>query len=242
MIKQKGSHLLRQVFNGDFAKRDAIGSNMLLMLMYKLAYPFALLLSALGFSPNQITTMSIIASLASSLVLVIDDGWGLFLILWGLAILLDFCDGTVARKTNQLRKTSFRYDHTSDLLKISMVILAAGVKYDDQIVWSTAIISLFFFMLYVVLNHDLSSARKRCDAGDERTSKKPNKSVLYQTRFKKVSRILFTVLTTINGHTLLVFLVLPFGVSWALIGLSYLALISLLRSGYCINKLRNLPK
>lgn len=242
MIKLKGSHLLRQVFNGDFAKRDAIGSNMLLMLMYKLAYPFALLLSLLGFSPNQITTLSLFSALAASFVLVVDDGWGLFLILWGLATLLDFCDGTVARKTNQIRKTSFRYDHTSDLLKIFLVILAAGVKYDDKLAWAAALISLFFFMFYVVLNHDLSSARKRTDAEGKSTSKKRNKSVLCQRQFKKVWSIFFAVLTTINGHTLLVFLVLPFGVSWALIGLSYLALISLLRGGQCINELRKLPK
>ena len=186
--------------------------------------------------------MSIIASLASSLVLVTDDGWISFLILWGFAILFDFCDGTVARKTNQLRKTSFRYDHTSDLVKIFLVILAASVRYNDQVVWAAALVSLFFFMLYVVLNHDLSSARNRYDAVGGSIRANQHKSALHQTQFERLSRVLFTILTTINGHTLLVFLLLPFGVGWALIGLSYLALITFLRSGLCINELRKLPK
>jgi phosphatidylglycerophosphate synthase len=78
---------------------------------------------------------------------------------WSISILFDFCDGTVARMTNQVRKTAFRYDHNSDLFKIFIVILGVAIIFDDVILWSASISASFFFMFYSVLNSYLNLAR-----------------------------------------------------------------------------------
>lgn len=233
------------IFSDEYANRSAIGNNFLLLLMYRFAYPFAAILSAAGISPNQITTMSILASIGAAIILVVDDGWLLFSILWGVALLLDFCDGTVARKTNTIRKTAFRYDHTSDLFKIFIVILAVGIRYEDHTVWILSLMASFLFMFFMVINHDLNSARQRNfqanpTANEQKYGLRTNWSE--EKTPIKISKAIYAALMTINGHTLLIFLLFPFGVDWALAGLSYLAAISLIRSARSIFALKMIPK
>jgi len=239
------SHLITSIFSDEYANRSAIGNNLLLLLMYRFAYPFAVTLSAIGFSPNQITTMSVFASVIAAMLLIVNDGWSLFLIFWGLALLFDFCDGTVARKTNTIRKTAFRYDHTSDLFKIFIVILAVGIRYDDHIVWILSLMASFLFMFYMVINHDLNSARQRQTQSSQITDAKiakPSVDRSFEKTSTRMLKAIYAAVMTLNGHTLLIFLLFPFGIDWALVGLTYLASISAVRSLRSIFALQTLPK
>jgi phosphatidylglycerophosphate synthase len=238
--------IVKNVFSAEYANKAAIGNNLLLLLMYKFSYPFAMALAALGLRPNWITSLSLIASLAATYVLIVDDGFMFYILFWGGAILLDFCDGTVARKTNTLRKTAFRYDHTSDLFKIFVVILAVGIKYNDQTVWVLSLLAVFFFMFYAVLNHDLNSARQRQSQAILVSEKISDYSLadkkINETRLIRVAEVIYATFMTVNGHTLLIFLLFPLGKTWALAVLAYLAIISLSRSAVCILALVKLCK
>ncbi|AUZ84052.1 CDP-alcohol phosphatidyltransferase family protein [Methylophaga nitratireducenticrescens] len=239
-------HYFKRFFSDKYAKREAIGANLLLLLMYRFSYPFASILSSMGFSPNQITTMSLFTSLVAATLLVFDDGWILFLVFWGGALLLDFCDGTVARKTNKIRNTAFRYDHTSDLLKFFLIILAVGIKYSDSIVWILCLAASFSFMFYMVVNHDLKTARDRIHVSSNKITKSPKNKKLYESAsissWAKISKAIYAIFMTVHGHTLLIFLVFPFGINWAISALIYLMSISLYRSAIAIYLLTKIPK
>lgn len=238
--------ILSTLFSDQYANRTAIGNNFLLLLMYRFAYPFAVILSRIGLSANTITTMSVILSVMASFSLIQDDEPWMFIIFWGCALLFDFCDGTVARKTKTTRKTAFRYDHTSDLCKIFIVILAVGIEYQHLYVWILSISALFMFLFYVVLNHDLNIVRQKNKEVESKVISKDSNNNSYATlaeggKFDLI-KASYAAFLSINGHTLLVFFLFPFGINWALIGLTYLATLSLFRSLICIHFLKTYPK
>lgn len=228
---------LSRFFSDRYANYEAIGNNLLLLLMYRFAYPFAVVLSAIRLGPNQITTLSVLFSLAAALCLAMDDGWLWFCAFWGFALLMDFCDGTVARMTDSVRKIAFRYDHSSDLLKVFLIILAAGIRYDSPAVWPLSLSAIFFFMFFMVLNHDLGSVRRRSAVPATHDELHSHSGIL-----ARAGKALYAALLTINGHTLLVFFLLPFGELWAFLGLGYFLAISTFRAAICIYVMIRLPK
>ena len=130
------------MFSGRYIQAEV---NIVQLVMYRFAYPFAVLLNRLGMSANLITTLSLVCSLLAFSALAFDDGWRWFTIFWGTSVLLDFCDGTVARMSDSVSKSAFRYDHMSDLIKISLVIMGAAVRYDDLVIWLLAFAASFLF-------------------------------------------------------------------------------------------------
>ncbi len=249
--------ILSQVFSGEYANQKATGNNFILWIMYRFAYPFAVLLNKLHLSPNQITTISTALAIFAFIALVREDGWILFSIFWGSSVLLDFCDGTVARMTNKFSKNIFRYDHMSDLFKISLMFVGAGLRYDNDLVWTISSSVLFLFMYLMVLNHDLNNARKLAEKNVSRTKynaeipitqKEPAPVAKHRLRDRyrivawavkytfllQIFRLalggyrgLHTVLTTINGHTLFLFFLVPLGPEFTVWSFSYLGLVLL---------------
>jgi len=241
------------MFSERYVNRGAIGDNVLLLLMYRFAFPFSVLLNKFRITPNQITTLSIIFSILALLSLLYDEGWKLFVFCWGMSLLLDFCDGTVARMTGNIRKTAFRYDHISDLFKIFIVILAAGLRYDTQIVWLLSLTASFFFMYYMVLNHELNSVIKQLEKdrnGQQENSSGKIKSsslsfvekLIKNDSLLKLIKSMYLALVTINGHTLLLFLILPFGPEWAVAVLAYFTCISMFGAVKRIAALQKTPR
>lgn len=232
--------LLARVFSDRYVNEAAIGSNLLLLAMYRFAYPFALLLGWLRLSPNVITTLSLLCALVSALSLVFESGAVFFAVFWGFAVLLDFCDGTVARMTGTVREIAFRYDHFSDLIKIFFVILGVGYRYNGQLIWGGCLTTSFAFMFYVVINHDLGATRQRLRVSQNDQVSRCSAAGLRWPLL--VMPALKAALLTINGHTLLVFFLMPFGRSEAIIGLGYFLALSALRAARCVNIMLGLPK
>jgi hypothetical protein len=211
--------------------------------MYRFAYPFAVLLNKLHLSPNQITTQSLVFSILAFIALIYDDGWFWFSIFWGLSVLLDFCDGTVARMANKVSKSAFRYDHMSDLFKLSLIFLGAGLRYDDYLVWALAFSASFVLLYCDTLNHTLKYSTKHAEKTPQSLSScdvltEPKGRL--RDRHRIVAQIVkydwllstykntYAALLTVNGHTLLLFFVFSLGKEFALWGFSYLIVIELL--------------
>lgn len=234
-------HAVQAFFSRFFSRQYAgqVDGNPLLVLMYRLAFPFAVLLSALRLSPNQITTLSLLSAAVSAGALAFGMD-GTFLAFWGAAVLLDFCDGTVARMTGKVRTTAFRYDHSSDLIKIFLVILGAGYRYDAPSIWGLCLATSFAFMFYMVINHDLGSTRQRL--GGAAGGLVSSRAAVPHGEPASISQALRSVLLTINGHTLLVFFLLPLGEAEAMVGLAYFLALSVLRAARCIHIMLGLPK
>lgn len=234
--------ILNRLFSDKYVNHAAVVDNIVLLLMYRFAYPFSVLLNKLRLSPNQITTQSLVFAILAFAALILDEGWVLFWICWGMAVLLDFCDGTVARMANKVSKSAFRYDHMSDLFKIALILLGVGLRYDDYFVWALAFSASFVFVYSDLLNHELGCIAKhgakaqRISNGSEVTFI-PNvrrrdryRIVAWVVRYDlllKIYKNTYAALLTVNGHTLLLFLLFPFGLEFALWGFSYLILIEL---------------
>jgi hypothetical protein len=235
--------IIGRIFSDKYVNHKAVVGNVVLLLMYRFAYPFAVLLNKLNLSPNQITTQSLLFSILAFAALVFDEGWILFSIFWGMTVLLDFCDGTVARMTDKVSKSAFRYDHMSDLFKISLVLMGVGLRYNDQLIWMLAFSASFGFMYGDILNPTLGRIEKYV-AQTQQLSSNNEASVRSNVRMRdrysiiawvakydvlfKICINTFSALLAINGHTLLLFLLFPFGFEFALSGLGYLLFIELL--------------
>lgn len=266
------NEFLSQFFSGKYANHKAIGNNFILLLMYRFAYPFAILLNKLHMSPNQITTASTAFALLAFVTLAIDDGWIIFTGCWGVSVLLDFCDGTVARMTNKISKPAFRYDHMSDLPKMFLIFLGAGFRYDNSLIWSITSSVIFLYMYYTVLNHELHNVKKLSGknmmvsmCGEvvliTRSALAPVPNNRIRDRYRIVAWIvqhnflfktfqlllksyqaLYTVLTTINGHTLLLFFLVPLGPNFTVWAFSYFGLIALIGIRERIGQLLAIPR
>lgn len=253
--------MMDRVFSDEFVHADV---NIVQLIMYRSAYPFAVLLKNLRLSPNLITTLAVIFSILAFAALAFDEGWAWFSVFWGVTVLLDFCDGTVARMTNQVSKQAFRYDHMSDLFKISLLFLGTGLRYDTGLVWTVSVTVLFLFMYFMILNHDvgyikkLSSLRGPSAISDTEpctshaTAGKSKKRIRERYRvvgwlvkfnlLHKTFSLLWPPLTTINGHTLLLFFLLPFGLDYAVCSFFYLGFIALFGIKARISLLLSIPK
>ena len=65
-----------RVFSDKYANHTALGDNLILLLMYRFAFPFSCILNRLQFSPNQITTISTLLAIFAAISLVCGLGPG----------------------------------------------------------------------------------------------------------------------------------------------------------------------
>lgn len=224
------------LFSLQYAKKENYNKNPILYLMYGLSYPFSFLLNYFGISPNKITTLSIIFSLlAAAALFEISYLW--FCIFWFFVILLDFCDGTVARMTDNLSNRAFDYDHMSDLFKMALIFLSISIYHSSGLIWVLSFVSLFLLLYYTIINHDLAHFNKKkvVNYGSlDRSSGLINKAKKFINK-NRLFRIFFSLFMTIDGHTLFIFFLMPINKIFAVVVLSYLIsvlLVQVLRNGY----------
>jgi phosphatidylglycerophosphate synthase len=234
---------LDRIFSDQFVNRAAVSNNRLLLLMYRFAYPFARLLNKLNVSPDVITSLSLASAIFAFGSLVENAGSAWFCTFWGLTVLLDFCDGTVARMSNRIATRAFRYDHMSDIFKIFLVVLGAAIHFDERVIWVMSATFVFAYLYSEVLSHDLKHAVERKPVAVEvpvADNSARTREVRLRERFPLLGfvvtkmpvvygliQLVYVAVTTFNGHTLLVFLALPFGGWITLIALAYLNILAL---------------
>jgi len=250
--------IINNFFSDKYINHKGVDSNFILLLIYRIAYPFAVLLHTLKFTPNQITTTSIFFTILGffSLTSSLNSIW--FISFWSLAILFDFCDGTVARMTLNIGKTEFRYDHISDLLKISLIILGIGIHYNNYLVWVISFISVFIFLFSDLLNYQLDYALNKKEVKNNRKVSNKLKHAILNARLRnssglvaiivkndtlfKVVKNIYTIFFTVNGHTLFIFIFAQYSLAYALYALFYFILLNSLSSATYIFKLNKLKR
>jgi len=241
-----------------FSNKDAIGINPIQKLLYKLAYPIAKISSKFGLTPNILTLISFIFTIFAFISLVKNYLLS-FILFWFVAFILDYADGTLARMTSSKGKTALRYDHISDLLKISLIFLGFGLYYDNQLIWILTFSSAVLFLFYTVLNHELDFVLKITALSTKSLNIKLNKdkkkklTLISQIKLlikKKIflKNFILTFLSVffyVNGHTLLIFFFIPLNFNFAIILLTYFILITIFHSiqrAKILNKLKKIKK
>lgn len=235
-----------------FSNKDAL-HNPFQVVLYTIAYPIALVFRKIGLSPNCVTLISFIFATIAFLSLV-NKNIEIFILTWFFSYLLDYTDGTLARLANKIGTKALRYDHISDQIKIIIIFLGFGIYYQNQIIWILIFLSSTLFLFYSLLNHEVSSANK--------LTNKEKKDVLEQyssndvSKLKLLKRYLirkFTVIKItyvfvygtfyiINGHTLLIFFLIPLGFDCALYSLTYFISICTVQSFHRLVSLSKIDK
>lgn len=181
--------IYRKEYNDYF--NDNVKNNCLQYLIYRLSIPVCFLLNWFGITPNQITFFSFFFCVISSYFLI--NGFVIdFLIFWYLSHFLDYCDGTLARITNNKTKILLRLDHFIDLIKLQVTMVSLCFIYKSDNVWLLfSIFNLFFWLgEYLIENYKTkpSIAKKHIKA----------------SRFgSKTIQNLYNVFFTFDGHSLL---------------------------------------
>ena len=191
--------------------------NVVIWLMYVFAIPIAKIGIYFKISPNGLTSISSVLAAISGLTLLADGFKFLFAPLFILSIVFDFADGLVARVTGNIGRTSFRYDHTSDLFKISYVCGCMAIYFDSKAAWIVIFGSTALFLTSTILNHDLDYARRNSKMSETRYDIRPARQNALITN-------LFTILFTYNSHSLLLICYATFNKEAVLYVFGYLLL------------------
>lgn len=234
-------------FSNEYVNKEAVKGNIIQLFLYKIAYPLSTLFVKLNITPNTITVFSIIFAVISFLALILDNGFIYFTLFWTLSIHLDYCDGTVARMTGNLRKSAFRFDHMSDIIKIGLIIFGVGIRYQTISIWLLSFMSMFSFLYLTIVSHELGYYKKSKDSlplAEQSNALviKNNSFIIKLIRNNTLLTNLYSFFFTLNGHTLLWFFLISLGPELAKIFLVYFLLLSIFRVVKGIKMLSILPK
>lgn len=104
----------------------------------------------MGFTPNIITTISLIFGILCS-IFIYRKQYIIAFILWLLAYLFDCCDGFFARKYSMTSKFGDYYDHGCDLLKtllVNCVIIKSDIRIEYKFIFILLQLLLGFLSLW----------------------------------------------------------------------------------------------
>ncbi len=217
MKKIKG---IRSLFN------RSSDNNQIVLIMFYLSYPLVILFEKLRITPNMVTFFSLVLGIVSILFLIIKNSTTHFMIFFFISQLLDYADGTLARKTNNINKSRIDVDHLTDVIKIFITLLGIGYYFNLKIIWILVTISLILYSIFIRLN----SFKK-----EEFSFKQKNKKIRanFENRFRfvffiyqipligYVLKFTYRFLTTLHGQTILTFMIAPLNEQYCLIILSY---------------------
>jgi hypothetical protein len=225
-----------------YANKSSILNNPVQKLLYILAYPIAIIAKKTGFKPNDLTIFSFIFT-GLAFIALFKKNLDSFILFWFIAFILDYADGTLARLINLKGKTALRIDHISDLLKILIIFLGFGLFYNDQTVWVLIFLSSSLYLFYTVLNHELNWINNFKTLTINYPKKNKKITIKYKDKINLLFRnlikstvigelimVIISIFFRINGHTLLIFFLIPQNISLAFISLVYFIILIILRS------------
>jgi phosphatidylglycerophosphate synthase len=216
-----------------YANKSAL-NNPLQYVLYAIAFPIALFFKKSRITPNQLTLLSILFTILAFACLIANDLlW--FLVFWSSAYILDYTDGTLARMTKKIGNSALRIDHVCDQLKILLIFLGFGIYYSNPDIWILCFLSSTLFLFYSLINHELSNAKKLLIKHCVNSNSFINNRTNYKLKLKEyissnifiyyISQTLFSTLFIINGHTLIIFFVIPINIIYCKYLLFYFIII-----------------
>lgn len=126
----------------------------LLKVLYYIAIPFAHIAHKLRLSANVVTHLSTACS-AISVYFLFQERAFQFVLFQFIALILDLCDGMIARKTASATPLGGFTDHFSDIIKIITLLLAVGIKHDQLTIWILSFLITVGFLTMQILNYQI---------------------------------------------------------------------------------------
>jgi phosphatidylglycerophosphate synthase len=144
-------------------KLDACYENPVDDVLLKIAEPLCAILKKLNFTPNGITTLSLIFGLLSVYALYIGKVY-MFGVLYLLSYFFDCVDGHYARKYDMITEFGDFYDHVKDFLVFSSII-AVFIMRNKEKAWNKMVaVLIILFILYVLMMAHLGCQEKIYDS------------------------------------------------------------------------------
>lgn len=179
--------------------------------MYYLSYPIVLFFEKINFKPNHVTLLSTLLSVISFFVLVNMQNVSLFALTFFISQLLDHCDGTLARKTNQLSQHVINPDNISDIFKIFLTHLAIAIYFDQKLIWILSSLSVFLFLFFKILTLMISEKKsnKRIKINLLRNKYTFAQKIYNLFLFGMIIKFTYRFCTVLSSQAVLVFIFAP---------------------------------
>jgi len=209
--------------------------NILVYWLSLLSYSLSVALSKTKISPNQITFFSLIFCIISFYFLIIQN-LKYFIFFYIASVILDLCDGQVARIKNKINKSILNFDHLSDIFKISLILLGIGIFYNLEIIWILAYVTNFLFLFLMLLHQIIIDINKKVTIKKIREYV-PIINVFFKINFlKKFFDLWYNAFFTVSLFTILLFALIPQNYTLAISVFIYLIFLLFL------NIIKNLKK
>ena len=228
--------------NLPFVRPASIQYNPLKALSYIAAYPLVIFFKYYKVTPNFVSFLSFLFAVAAFASLAYNILYA-YMLCWFCSYLLDFADGTLARMTLNVRKTSLRVDHYSDILKFIILFLGYSLYFDSVLLEVLCFLSASSYLFYTLLNHDAKYIQKPLKV--KVVVEKPisisafsllsflasvKLMVKSNSYLSRLVLILLTTFTTLDGHIMIIFFLIPINSNLAAVLLIYFIVLASLQS------------
>lgn len=220
----------------------ACNTNLVIWVMSSICFPISKLFATYKISPNLITALSFILIIISCSFLL-QGNLILFSLTFIFSILLDFCDGQVARILKKSNDTKFNFDHLSDIIKVSIIYLTFGILFDEFYSWIFFFISHFLFSFYIYLHSIVSNISEV----KNNLIKKDRINFLFfeyfkLNFFKMIYKILIPLIITFNAGSLFLILLILIDIKMIYVVFLYFNFVFIFRIFKNSKKLLNTKK
>lgn len=212
---------IRSLFN------DACNNNPTMLLMYYLAYPLVIVFEKIKFTPNMVTLLSSLFLLISIFFLIEKNSLIYFMFYYFISQLLDYADGTLARKIRLIRKKGeLDLDHLSDIVKICITQISLGVYFQLFIIWFFVVLSIILF-LFFVFNEEKNKNKNSKDYKKKLIRKRYEViNFLYKIPvIGHILKFLYRFCTSLQGHSVLTFIIAPINIFFCIAVLIYFLIV-----------------
>jgi len=166
--------------------------NIIQLIIYRIAFKVSPVFKFLKVTPNQISFISLLLNLVSCYFLF-NKQITYFLIFWYLSHFLDYCDGTLARMTDNKTKILLRVDHFLDLIKISLTFSFVSYYYSSMDIWILNTFFLIIFFMSQLLSMEFAHQKNVI-----------NKTEVSVRKKRSSIRDIYNIFFTFDGHTLFI--------------------------------------
>jgi len=153
------SNTLTRLIKNGYIKSEETG-NPLAVLLRILVIPLVYIGGRLGIHPNSVTALSITLGCLAAVFFLRGD-LGLYAFAWVAAVLLDYVDGGIARRTQTESHVGYLIDTLGDRVKLIALIIAWSIVHGGTLASSLTVAMVSVLAVTEILSHLLVRHKQR---------------------------------------------------------------------------------
>lgn len=182
-------------------------NNIIVWLLSHFSLPLSKFFNQLKITPNTLTFFSFICIVLGCKELI-NENFILFCSYLIISIILDICDGQVARMSGNVNSSNLDIDHITDIIKISLIFLSFGILINTKFNWIIIFLSNFFYLFYCFIISETNKIQIKNIKKRRRLSKPIFFNYFSLNLFSMIYKIMLPLIITFNSHSLFLFLLI----------------------------------